>query len=73
VLRWFGDPIGPYDVLIAEHAMAPNLMRRRDRGERDDGAMVEYSSEPEGIGAFSPRRSQPNKPAHRDRAAWVGM
>ena len=26
LLRWFRDPIGPYDVLIAEHAMAPNLI-----------------------------------------------
>ena len=47
-LGWQGtecNPIGTYDVLIAGQAMAPNLMGRRGRGERDDGAVVDASDQ----------------------------
>ena len=37
------NPIGTYDVFIAGQVMAPNLIGRRGRGERDDGAVVDAS------------------------------
>jgi hypothetical protein len=56
-----------------DHRGKRQRQQRRRAQRREAVTARRVLGEPEGIGAFSPRRSQPNKPAHRDRAAWLGM